>query len=157
MKRIIIIGADASKDNATHHKEDNKPPEQTEVKAMISDKITLSDGATIENTPEALHDYNQMRKAAFEKMRQQEALKRSRATGKYCPFQYDVNMGHAKECSRDCVFFLDNACAFTACSAEYDTVGKPCPFMRKCAPSCALYNGGCTIIDIMGMKPERKV
>lgn len=137
----------------------NGPPNMDSLPGQpVSDKITLSDGATIDNTPEACRQYDEMRRKVFEKERQQAARRRQAIeTGKRCPFQYDPNTGSARECRRDCALYLDDSCALTAFTAERDTIGQPCPFMRRCAPSCALYNGGCTITNIMGKMPGKRI
>lgn len=165
MKHIILpIGQTAPNDN--------KPPEPAPVPEWETDKngkkfrrmgthieymptITI-DGVEVENTPEAVHAFNQMRAAATAKARAQEKERQqNRHTGRYCPFYKDMQV--RRECTTDCALFVGDSCALTAYSAERDTVGKPCPFMRQCDPSCALYRNGCTLTNIMGMMPGKKV
>lgn len=165
MKHIILpIGQTAPNDH--------KPPEPAPAQEWQTDAngkrfrnmgthieymptITI-DGVEVENTPEAVHEFNQARAAATAKARAQEtARQQSRRTGRFCPLYKDLQT--MRECTTDCALYVGDSCALTAYSAERDTVGKPCPFMRQCTPSCALYRNGCTLTNIMGMMPGKKV
>lgn len=113
-----------------------------------SDKITLSDGATIDNTPEAISAYNQMRKRSAEAARQQyNQQQRARETGKFCPFHPDAHVNSNIPCKKDCALYVGDSCALAARKALTDTKGKPCPFRRKCDASCALYANGCSLTN----------
>lgn len=148
MKHIILpIGQTAPNDN--------KPPESKPARAWESD-VVMIDGVKVENTQAAVHEFNQARAAATAKARAQYSERQQRRhTGRDCPFYKDMQVN--KDCTTDCALFVGDSCALTAYSAERDTVGKPCPFMRQCSPSCALYRNGCTLTNIMGMKPGKKV
>lgn len=165
MKHIILpIGQTAPNDH--------KPPEPAPAQEWQTDAngkkfrnvgthieymptITI-DGVEVENTQEAVHEFNQARAAAVQKAHAQyNERQRRRNTGRYCPFYKDMQVN--KECTTDCALYVGDSCALTAYSAERDTVGKPCPFMRQCTPSCALYRNGCTLTNIMGMMPGKKV
>lgn len=134
---------------------DNKPPESKPARAYESDTVTI-DGVEVKNDPEIIKAFNQARAAATARARDQEAKRQQRLhTGKLCPLYKDLQT--VRDCTTDCALYVGDSCALTAYSAERDTVGKPCPFMRQCTPSCAFYNGGCTLTNIMGMKPGKKV
>lgn len=114
-----------------------------------SDKIIMSDGGVVDNSPEAIHDYNEMRKRSAEAARKQYTQQqRAIETGKCCPFHPDALVCPNTPCKRDCALFVGNSCAFAARPGKVDTSGKPCPFKRRCTPSCALYNGaGCSLTN----------
>lgn len=102
------------------------------------------DGIEIENTPEAREAFQEAHKAAME--RQQAAEKQQLAlesTGKICPFGTSVS-AH-RECKTICGLYRATGCAHKRQEAAQDTNGKPCPYMRKCTPQCALYDNGCTL------------
>lgn len=110
--------------------------------------ITI-DGHEMEYTPETVNRYHEAKQKAEQQARDAELNKqREAATGKICPMYANAPMAH--ECKRDCALFVGDSCAFAARPATVDTQGKPCPFMRQCKPSCALYNNGCTLINIKG-------
>lgn len=112
-----------------------------------SDKITMADGATIDNTDEAIGAYNQMRKRAAEKARNQyNQQQRANETGRFCPFHPD-SWVQPVACKKDCALWVGDSCAIAARKALTDTNGKPCPFRRRCDPSCALYAGGCSLTN----------
>ena len=114
----------------------------------VSDKITMSDGAEVDNTPEAIHRYNQMRKHSAERARQQyNQQQQAMDTGKFCPFHPDAHVNRNVPCKRDCSLFVGDSCALAARKALTDTNGKPCPFRRRCDPSCALYADGCSLTN----------
>jgi len=113
-----------------------------------SDKITMADGATIDNTPEAIHEYNEMRKRATEKARNQyNQQQRANETGKRCPFHPDAHVNQNVPCKKDCALYVGDSCALAARKALTDTRGRSCPFRRRCDDSCALYAGGCSLTN----------
>lgn len=112
-----------------------------------SDKITMADGATIDNTDEAIQKYNEMRKRAAAAERQQyNQQQRANETGRFCPFHPD-SWVQPVSCKKDCALWVGDSCAIAARKALTDTNGKPCPFRRRCDPSCALYAGGCSLTN----------
>lgn len=113
-----------------------------------SNKITMSDGATIDNNPQAISAYNQMRKRTAEAARQQyNQQQQARATGKFCPLHPDAWV-QPVSCSKACALYVGDSCALAARPGKVDTNGRPCPFRRKCDDSCALYRGaGCTLTN----------
>jgi len=81
-----------------------------------------------------------------------EAIKQSRKargeapqqkTGRLCPFVQAPSI--CSDCKADCALYRPTGCAMRRSTAALDTQGMPCPFMRKCAPECALYDHGCTL------------
>ena len=98
------------------------------------------DGVEIENTPEAVRAFNERRNAATQ------AQTPTADTGKTCPLYLRSPM--KQNCKTTCALFCGSFCALAARPAPVDTVGKPCPFMGACNPSCALYRGGCTLANI---------
>ena len=112
----------------------------------INDEITLLDGATVNR--EELHEYNEMRKRSAEAARQQyNQQQRARETGRTCPFHPDAHVNQNAPCKKDCALFVGDSCALAARKALNDTNGKPCPFRRRCDPSCALYADGCSLTN----------
>lgn len=112
-----------------------------------SDKLTMADGAEIDNTDEAIHNYNVMRKRAAEKARNQyNQQQQAKETGRFCPFHPDSWVSPVS-CKKDCALWVGDSCAIAARKALTDTNGKPCPFRRRCDPSCALYAGGCSLTN----------
>lgn len=113
-----------------------------------SDKITLSDGATIDNTDEAIKAYHERNKlnmqAIYQQQRQQQ---RALETGKRCPFHPDAHVNQNVPCKKDCALYVGDSCALAARKALTDTNGRPCPFRRRCDSSCALYAGGCSLTN----------
>ena len=121
------------------------PIDTNSIGTMESDMITLSDGSTIPNTPEALAAHRRAEEAGRRSMRAAAAKRLALNTGRRCPLQFDENAGRARECKADCVFYADDSCVFSAQEATDDTAGRMCPFMRRCVKDCAWYNDGCTI------------
>ena len=114
---------------------------------MVSDEITLSDGTTRANTPEARAAYQAERQRFTEALKQRQAALNALNTGRECPLQYEPEQGHGRECKRNCVFHQGNGCAFAVQAATVDTKGGSCPFQygKPCKAGCAWYNGGCTV------------
>lgn len=112
------------------------------------DKITMSDGAEVDNTPEAIHAYNEMRKQSAERARQQyNQQQRAKETGRFCPLHPDAHVNSNIPCKKDCALYVGDSCALAARPGKVDT-NKPCPFKRRCDPSCALYRGaGCALTN----------
>ena len=79
-------------------------------------------------------------------------------TGKECPFKIGRNNVKCS-CEKSCAFYIDTACAFARMDrpATRDTKNMDCIIARKCNERCAMYNHGCTLIDIVkGMKPGKE-
>ena len=115
----------------------------------VTDKITMSDGAEVDNTPEAIHAYNEMRKRSAERSRQQyNQQQKARETDRRCPLNHDAYVNGNITCKKDCALFVGDSCALAARPGKVDTAGKPCPFRRRCDPSCALYNDGCSLTNL---------
>lgn len=113
-----------------------------------SDKITLSDGATIDNTDEAIKSYHERNKRNMQAIYQQERQRQQAIeTGKFCPFHPDAHVNSNIPCKKDCALYVGDSCAIAARKALIDTKGKPCPFRRRCDPSCALYANGCSLTN----------
>ena len=75
-------------------------------------------------------------------------------TGRECPFKVGRNNMKCS-CEKSCSFYVDTACIFARMDthATIDTKNTDCIFARKCNERCAMYNHGCTLIDIVkGMK-----
>ena len=107
--------------------------------------ITI-DGVEVEDTPETVSAFNEMRKASVAAHHAQEKKRRQENnTGRFCPFYRDDQV--LSECKRDCALYLGDSCSLTADKAERDTKGLSCPLMRKCVTSCAAYKDGCTLIN----------
>ena len=118
----------------------------TDIGETVKDTITMSDGLTeIVNTPEAIKAYHDGKKAALRAAQEAQAKRLALNTGRRCPLQFDESAGHARECKADCVFYAGDSCVFSAQEATADTVGRSCPFMRRCVKDCALYRDGCTM------------
>ena len=114
----------------------------------VTDKITLSDGATIDNTDEAINAYHERNKRNMQAIYQQERQRQqARETGKFCPFHPDAHINQNTPCYKDCALYVGDSCALAARKALTDTNGKPCPFRRRCDPSCALYADGCSLTN----------
>ena len=118
----------------------------------VSDTITMSDGAEVDNTPESIHEYNKMRKQSAERARQQyNQQQQARETGKFCPLHPDAWV-QPVSCQKSCALFCGDSCALAAYPGKVDTNGKPCPFRRRCDPSCALYkDAGCSLTNFATM------
>lgn len=113
-----------------------------------SNKITMSDGATIDNNPESISKYNAMRKQTAEAARKQyNQQQQAMETGKCCPFHPDAHINQNVPCKKDCALWVGDSCAIAARKALIDTKGRPCPFRRRCDPSCALYANGCSLTN----------
>ena len=136
--------------------EDQQPPEwewdeqqrrhfRRVGRGMIEYAPTITiDGAEIENIGDNLqraHEaMKQSRKALEEAERQRE---QQRKTGRLCPFVQAPSI--CSDCKADCALYRPTGCAMKRTTAAHDTQNMPCPFMRKCAPECALYDQGCTL------------
>lgn len=121
----------------------SKPPKVE----TLSDEITLSDGSTRPNTPEARAAYQaERRRFLAVQQRQLDAL-RSQNTRRGCPIQYEIDQGHPRECKKNCAFYRGDGCALAGQAATIDTKGDSCPFMygKPCNDGCAWYDGGCTM------------
>lgn len=94
-----------------------------------------------------------------EERRKREAEEQAAArTGKECPFK--VGRNNVKcSCEKSCAFYQDTACIFASMDtpATKDTKDMDCIIARKCNERCAMYNHGCTLIDLVkGMKPGKE-
>lgn len=98
-------------------------------------------------------------KKADEERRKREVAEQAAAqTGRDCPFKIGRNNVKCS-CEKSCAFYLDTACAFARMDtpATKDTKDMDCIIARKCNERCAMYNHGCTLIDIVkGMKPRKE-
>ena len=98
-------------------------------------------------------------KKADEERRKREVAEQAAAqTGRDCPFKIGRNNMKCS-CEKSCAFYLDTACAFARLDtpATKDTKDMDCIIARKCNERCAMYNHGCTLIDIVkGMKPGKE-
>ena len=119
----------------------------------VTDKITLSDGATIDNTDESIKAYHERNKRNMQAIYQQERQRQqARETGKRCPFHHDAYVNQNIPCQKDCALFCGDSCALAAYPGKVNTAGKSCPFRRKCDDSCALYKGaGCSLTNFATM------
>lgn len=130
----------------------NGPPNMDSLPGQpISDKVTMSDGAHVDNTPEAISAYNQMRKRSEEAARQQYSQRqRANDTGKFCPLHPDAWVNPVS-CKKDCALYAFCS-ALAAHPGKVNTAGKCCPLRRTCNPSCALFNGaGCSLTNFATM------
>lgn len=98
-------------------------------------------------------------KKADEERRKREVAEQAAAqTGRDCPFKIGRNNVKCS-CEKSCAFYLDTACAFARMDtpATKDTKDMDCIIARKCNERCAMYNHGCTLINIVkGMKPGKE-
>lgn len=94
-----------------------------------------------------------------EENRKREAAEMAAAqTGRDCPFKIGRNNMKCS-CEKSCAFYLDTGCAFARMDtpATKDTKDMDCIIARKCNERCAMYNHGCTLIDLVkGMKPGKE-
>lgn len=94
-----------------------------------------------------------------EENRKREAAEQAAAqTGRDCPFKIGRNNVKCS-CEKSCAFYLDTGCAFAGMDtpATKDTKDMDCIIARKCNERCAMYNHGCTLIDLVkGMKPGKE-
>ncbi len=94
-----------------------------------------------------------------EENRKREAAEMAAAqTGRDCPFKIGRNNVKCS-CEKSCAFYLDTGCAFARMDtpATKDTKDMDCIIARKCNERCAMYNHGCTLIDLVkGMKPGKE-
>ena len=101
-------------------------------------------GALIENIGDNLEKANAAMKEAA---KQAEEAERRRAqklkTEALCPFLPGPTLYH--DCKKDCALYRAAGCALKGNTAPQETEGKPCPFLHRCSPKCALYNQGCTL------------
>ena len=113
-----------------------------------SDEITLSDGSTRPNTPEARAAYQAERRRFLEAQQRQMAMKNAQHTGRGCPIQFEIDQGHPRECNTNCAFYRGGGCVFAGQAATVDTRGNSCPFLygRPCYDGCMMYDGGCTMM-----------
>lgn len=89
--------------------------------------------------------------------REAEAMKQAQ-TGRHCPIKISRNNTNIN-CEKSCAFYVDNSCMLARADtpATRDTKGKDCIIARKCNEYCAMYNHGCTLIDIVkGIKPGKE-
>lgn len=114
----------------------------------------------INGMPESVfHDMIRRQKAANEEQRKREAAEQAAArTGRTCPFKVGQN-SIKTSCEKSCAFYQDTACIFASMDtpATKDTKDMDCIIARKCNERCAMYNHGCTLIDLVkGMKPGKE-
>lgn len=64
---------------------------------------------------------------------------------KICPFKRARN-GLDYRCTTDCAFY-DDGCLFAGGTAAKETKDEYCPICTKCYEQCAVYRGGCTLIN----------
>lgn len=123
-------------------------------------------GNIIEYEPEISGMPRSMFFASLEAQKEQEKQRRKKDaeekaaayTGRNCPFKIGRNGVHC-ECEKACAFYADSSCVFADMDtqATKDTKGLACIFARKCINTCAMYNHGCTLFDIVkGMKKPGK-
>lgn len=98
-------------------------------------------------------------KKADEERRKREAAEQAAAqTGRDCPFKIGRNDLKCS-CEKSCAFYADAACIFARMDtpATKNTKDMDCIIARKCNERCAMYNHGCTLIDLVkGMKPGKE-
>ena len=97
-------------------------------------------------------------KKADEERRKREVAEQAAAqTGRDCPFKIGRNNVKCS-CEKSCAFYLDTACAFGFRPGKVGILqDMDCIIARKCNERCAMYNHGCTLIDIVkGMKPGKE-
>ena len=90
----------------------------------------------------------------FASQKAQEAAR----TGRTCPFKVGQN-SIKTSCEKSCAFYVDTACILARMDtpATKDTKDMDCIIARKCNERCAMYNHGCTLIDLVkGMKPGKE-
>ena len=78
---------------------------------------------------------------------------------KNCPFKAEKT-GVKGSCSYTCAFYRDG-CIFTkfdkvGTAPQKDTLGTSCPMERTCNEKCAMYNHGCTLINLINIVIERR-
>ena len=67
---------------------------------------------------------------------------------KICPFNSSKNHCTGSNCA-----LYDNGCGLAIFPAKHDTIGRNCPLIGGvCRKACALYNSGCSITGITGIK-----
>ena len=98
----------------------------------------------IEVYQDEVEEFNRNRKEAMERNRQEENNRiQQQQTRKVCPLNRFASF--QPECKTDCGLYRPTGCAMKHTQATQDTQGRPCPFLRKCDPSCAMYDHGCTM------------
>ena len=123
---------------------------------LVSDTMTLSDGSTWPNTSEAAEAHDKARKEGIQKRIQDQKQHYDAAhTGKMCPIHPDTYGNPNQECKRNCALYVGDSCALAARPAAVDTNGKYCPWLRRCSPSCALYNHGCTLTNAAAAQADQ--
>jgi len=109
-----------------------------------------------------LEDFHRRRKEQAEQRiaadRQRAAERAAKETGRTCPFKLGEHVLDTT-CTRECPFFGDTSCIFATAPTQptADTQGRYCPIAKRCNPSCAMYAGGCKIIEfVKGLKPGKE-
>ena len=98
----------------------------------------------IEIYQDEVEEFNRNRKAAMERNREEENRRiQQQHTDKFCPLNRFASSPPA--CKTDCALYRPTGCAMKRTTAPADTKGKPCPYMRKCQETCAMYDNGCTL------------
>ena len=59
-----------------------------------------------------------------------------------CPFNSTATLGAV--CGPDCALYGPTGCRMKK-TAQKETKGQTCPFMRQCNEKCAMYDNGCTL------------
>ena len=118
-------------------------PDQEIPGKTQTDKIQMSDGAIIDNTPESIAAYHEARRRFIREACTREQKQNTR---KFCPLHHDAYTNPNTPCRTDCALYNGVSCALAGVAAAVDTAGKACTFRRVCAPNCALYDAGCTLL-----------
>ncbi len=101
-------------------------------------------GIEIENIGDNLAKLHKaMREAAAAREAAEMKAQQEKHTAYSCPFIQAPTL--RKECRTDCALYRAAGCVFKHQEAAQDTEGKPCPFLYRCSPQCALYDHGCTL------------
>lgn len=92
-------------------------------------------------------------KRLAESKKRQEPAKDSQIM-KVCPFK----AGRIRcQCDSGCAFYGDTSCRLSMPDVvpHEDTEGMLCPIARQCTKDCAMYNNGCTLIELIGAKAQK--
>lgn len=97
-----------------------------------------------------LDEHNRRMKEQAEERRQAE-IKALQAgiTERNCPFKMGRNLIKIS-CEKSCTFYMDTSCAFANMNTRgiKDTKGTGCIIAGRCNERCAMYNEGCTLINM---------
>ena len=79
-------------------------------------------------------------------------------TGRICPIK-KAKQAVKSSCEKSCAWYTGKSCMLADLDipVERDTEGRDCILTGKCISLCAMYNGGCTLPEVMkGIKAGRK-